>query len=654
MRKQKIVKSIAKKAGAVLLASTLLITNMPQYVYADYIRGTEDKPVQAGEIIITTADEFNSFASSVTSGESYSGKTVRLGADIDFSGKDVSMAGDGKVSNSFDGTFDGAGYSISGIDTTFRAALSTGNAGLFAVVGEGATIKNVKLNNVTISLTKGDYAGALAGLNEGTIYNCKIVNSFITSTGVKNTGGLVGTAKGGKINYCMNINTSVNADGSTGNGGVVGNLGSGASLSHCGFTGNVEGGKFAGGLAGFMGARTEIERSYAAGYVNSRGKYGAIAGTAQNMISRCYYASDIVEDMYGTDTNLSLSNIRGMSSAEMAAQEFADTLNEADNGNTDAIPWAIKEDCIYPQPADIYSIDKTEMDGGSVNCKYTDAFAGKEISFLAIPSVNYETGNVTVTTSIGESIELVQSDNTYTFIMPESPVVISAEFLSKATPEPEETPEPTQEPVQETTQMPAPTQKATQTPAPTQEATQTPAPTQKATQTPAPTQKATQTPAPTQKATQTPAPTQKATQTPAPTQAPVQISTPEPEETFEPEDVQEPEETQEPEEIPEPDETFEPGETQEPEVKNIEPVLQNKNITIKTGAKKKIKIKGAIVKSKTFKSNNKAVASVNKKGIVTAKKKGKCKIKVVVKYYKNKTSKKVYKKELTVNISVKK
>lgn len=61
-----------------------------------------------------------------------------------------------------------------------------------------------------------------------------------------------------------------------------------------------------------------------------------------------------------------------------------------------------------------------------------------------------------------------------------------------------------------------------------------------------------------------------------------------------------------------------------------------KSITITQGEKKAIKIKGVFIKSKSFKSSNKKIATVNKKGIVTAVSKGKCKVKVTVKYYKNK------------------
>ena len=58
----------------------------------------------------------------------------------------------------------------------------------------------------------------------------------------------------------------------------------------------------------------------------------------------------------------------------------------------------------------------------------------------------------------------------------------------------------------------------------------------------------------------------------------------------------------------------------------IYPVVKNENITLKAGKTKKIKVK-ASGKCK-YKSLNKKIAKVSKKGVVTGNKKGKVKIKV--------------------------
>ena len=81
------------------------------------------------------------------------------------------------------------------------------------------------------------------------------------------------------------------------------------------------------------------------------------------------------------------------------------------------------------------------------------------------------------------------------------------------------------------------------------------------------------------------------------------------------------------------------------------PKLNAKKITITKGEKYKLKVIGKKIKKKTFKSTNKKVATVNKKGVVMGVNVGSCKIKVVVKLKNKKTKKftckvKVIKKQI--------
>ena len=75
--------------------------------------------------------------------------------------------------------------------------------------------------------------------------------------------------------------------------------------------------------------------------------------------------------------------------------------------------------------------------------------------------------------------------------------------------------------------------------------------------------------------------------------------------------------------------------------------LKTKKISLKVGKKKKIAISGKVKKAKyTFKSSKKAVASVSKSGVVTAKKKGNAVI--TVKEKKKKKTKVIGKVKVTV------
>ena len=68
-------------------------------------------------------------------------------------------------------------------------------------------------------------------------------------------------------------------------------------------------------------------------------------------------------------------------------------------------------------------------------------------------------------------------------------------------------------------------------------------------------------------------------------------------------------------------------------------VTKSMNLTVKES--KTIKVKGSYIKSRKYKSTNKKVATVNKKGKVTGKSKGNCRIIVTIKY-KNTKKAKVY------------
>ena len=74
------------------------------------------------------------------------------------------------------------------------------------------------------------------------------------------------------------------------------------------------------------------------------------------------------------------------------------------------------------------------------------------------------------------------------------------------------------------------------------------------------------------------------------------------------------------------------------------PKLKDKKIIVVKGKTKTIKVKGKRIQKKKFKSSKKSIATVTKKGKVTGKKAGSCKIKITVKYRKSKRYyKKIYK-----------
>lgn len=164
----------------------------------------------------------------------------------------------GSVDNAFTGVFYGNNHTISGLNI----AEATESAGLFAKIGlnakginnftSGLTLKNV---NITGSF---DFAGALAGVNEGLISRVNVVDSLVSSTKENAiVGSLVGS-QSGQIERASVINTSVNSVAQSSTlGGIAGLLESKTSIKALvdrsfAKAVNVRGNSILGGLVGHV------------------------------------------------------------------------------------------------------------------------------------------------------------------------------------------------------------------------------------------------------------------------------------------------------------------------------------------------------------------------------------------------------------------
>ena len=136
-------------------------------------------------------EHWNTFATSVTDGNSYSGKFVKLENNINT----TVMAGD--MSHSFDGTFDGGNFTITFNKGTSNAPFNEDYCAPFRMVTK-ATIKNLKTEG-TIYTNKNYAAGIVAQTNQNTntLQNCHSgMNIISTFYGGGIHGGLVAEGKG--------------------------------------------------------------------------------------------------------------------------------------------------------------------------------------------------------------------------------------------------------------------------------------------------------------------------------------------------------------------------------------------------------------------------------------------------------------------------
>ncbi len=93
----------------------------------------------------------------------------------------------------FTGTFDGNGYVIDGFDLVGGASGGhSDNAGLFAVIGAGAVVKDLHLRNVNVVAKNVTSVGGLAGTSLSDLINVSVHGTF-NVTGGDALGGIVGT-----------------------------------------------------------------------------------------------------------------------------------------------------------------------------------------------------------------------------------------------------------------------------------------------------------------------------------------------------------------------------------------------------------------------------------------------------------------------------
>jgi len=207
------------------------------------IESTSWYDAEATEFVIMTAEELAEFAQIVngthtTFGkDTFSGKTVKLGANIDLSGIE-NWTPIGNNTDFFWGTFDGDNYTISNMTIDME---STENvyAGLFGGVRK-ATIKNLIIKDASINAVGAKaYVGAVAGCAHSnsenhTTANLNFENIKVDGCTINATSTSGSVYVGGLVGYCYPANMT--------------NI----SVSNLTLNPKATGSVFAGGLVGYM------------------------------------------------------------------------------------------------------------------------------------------------------------------------------------------------------------------------------------------------------------------------------------------------------------------------------------------------------------------------------------------------------------------
>ena len=279
-----------------------------------------------GTYTVTSADGLMNIAKLVNGGKS--DINITLDTDIDLTGKDWTPIGT-DYDNSYKGTFDGGGHTITGLTFTTNDEF----AGLFGWLNRAGTVKNVVMEGVQITSNQiyGGSIGGVVGYSWGTIENCSVSGSV---SGTVYVGGVVGAQIGGSITGCS---SSATVKGTVDVGGVAGQTNSSATLTACYATGNVTieinpAKNIAGGSLVGMNAGSSLLACYATGNVTSTGSstgymhIGGFLGNNYTTVTACYWKNNHEQ---GIGYNRESTGATKVDGSVVTWQKAVDAMNTA-------------------------------------------------------------------------------------------------------------------------------------------------------------------------------------------------------------------------------------------------------------------------------------------------------------------------------------
>lgn len=257
------VKKTGRKALSLLIAVVMLVSLVPPVtVAASTLSGDGSL---SDPYLISSADDLLAFREKVANGETSA--CAQLMNDITFNPGTTFNISDGTYSGNtptewtpmgteeypYCGTFDGAGYKISGLYIHSIANYS----GLFgycaASDSKTPVIKNLSVDNSSIIVTNSYSTGGIVGyISDGTISNCSSSAYVYNDDSNSHSGGIAGEAVDSIISTCSNSSTVISYLGA---GGIDG-TGIRNTISECYNTGEIKvykSSSYAGGISGKEG-----------------------------------------------------------------------------------------------------------------------------------------------------------------------------------------------------------------------------------------------------------------------------------------------------------------------------------------------------------------------------------------------------------------
>lgn len=337
--------------------------------------------------IINSIEDLIFLAYDVTNGNSYLGKTVKLGVNLDFNSSrsyvdayrtDYTIYGyngvlkekitkDGFIpigkinytqdtkenvlkSNSFNGTFDGNGYVISNLKINEKTQKQDEWEEIGFFTRNCGTIQNVKITNADINLEISNNVfssvAALVGVNYATIKKCNVTGKIngITNKYSLNIGGIT-ASNWGNILECVNnanICSKVNDNGSSSlriggiagineNGGKVNNVYNNGKIYNIKSKNLTDAYEYIGGVVGVNSGT--LTNSYNRGIVENSDissyyiRIGSLTGTSRSTLYNCYYLKDTVINLPDDNTEI-MSFGTQVDEQEIKDNNFITKLNQ--------------------------------------------------------------------------------------------------------------------------------------------------------------------------------------------------------------------------------------------------------------------------------------------------------------------------------------
>lgn len=266
--------------------------------------------------------------------------------------------------DAYTGTFDGKGYTISGL--YFDHPDADYYVGLFGCIGADGKISNVGVLDSYFQF--GAQGGGVCGVNHGELQNCSN-SSTVIGNKYEGTGGVCGNNNNkGTVRNCKNTGS---VRGSAPLGGVCGN--NYGTIKNCINEGTVSVTVTSGGVGGVCGINCHygrIESCYNTASVSGQYNVGGVCGYDSYFITNCYYLSGTAAG--GISKMDEIGRAEGKSREKFESGEVAYLLAEAEGKVLGEQVWGqhlgIDE---YPVPGSAYKVIKAAQGDKDANGHYT-------------------------------------------------------------------------------------------------------------------------------------------------------------------------------------------------------------------------------------------------------------------------------------------